>query len=181
MTESEPQIKVVLDYSASREEVDAVRATLAGERAEVEAQPPPTSGIGNGSSWMIWIYVSAPLNVFLSAFARRLAEKVADQVAEEGVGPALRAFFDKLWLARQDNPYPYGLARLVDTQEKAVVIYQMPDEAYDKLLETDWSAAAPGSYEWDPDAEDWVAYDQLIREGRHVMQRQLRPNESDCE
>lgn len=147
-------MQVKLDPSASSDEVEAVRAVLRSSGisdAEVRALP-ATRGVGNGSTWMTWILASAPLNVFLTTLGKRIAE----QLAEEGTGPAIRDFFARLRASRQDNPHPEGLISIIDPDSLVVLIQDWPIEAYERLLEIDWSRQKPATYKWDPELSEWV-------------------------
>jgi hypothetical protein len=143
-------IPVLLDRYATPDEVAEVRAVFerAGGSAMVRAvweKPPQT---GNGAFWMTLVLLGVSFKAFADGFFGKLGEDAA---------VALRDFVEDLREARMDSTHADdGWVEFDDVDETNVMLSSgVPEEAYQALLEIDWSHARGGMIMWDGASRRW--------------------------
>jgi hypothetical protein len=143
-------IPVLLDRYASPAEVEDVRAVFqrAGARAMVRPvweKPPQT---GNGPFWIVLILLGVSFKAFADGFFGKLGENAAD---------ALREFVEELRRTRdQSTRADNGWIQFDDPDDTKVMLgADLPQEAYEALLQLDWSEHTGGMLMWDDTAHEW--------------------------
>jgi hypothetical protein len=154
-------IPVLLDRYATPNEIANVRAVFArtGREAMVRAvweKPPQT---GNGAFWMTLVLLAVPFKAFADGFFGK---------AGEDTWMALRKLVEELREARRGSTLAdEGWVEFDDPDDTQVMLASgIPDEAYEALLELDWSAVRGGTIMWDEERGRWFDLNPGKRRGR---------------
>lgn len=143
-------IVVRLGPDATAEDVAGVEAAFreAGIPARVEAtwQRPP--GVGNGPVWIAEVRLDVVITAFLTGYFGAASIDAWRKTKE--------------WASRirqgMKSPVPGAETNVVlnDPEGTQVMLFEhIPDEAYQRLFELDWSRYRPGLLIWDDDRRDW--------------------------
>lgn len=139
MTLTQP-IPVLLDRYATVGECDAVRAVIdrAGGHAMVRAVWEKEPQTGNGAFWMTLFLLGVPFAKFCDGFFTKLGENAAD---------TLRDFVRELREARRASTHAsVGWVEFDDVEDTKIMIpSDIPDDAFNALLEIDWSRVQGGT------------------------------------
>ena len=158
-------LRVVLDAEALPAEVEGVATAFrnAGFPASVEAtwtEPPPPPDaphIGNGIYWLVEVAMPYTLAVFFAGFVG---------AAGADAWKKLKAWVEDIREARKGSlRAPEGTVVLKDSQGNRLDIHvvqeevdaaSLPEEAYQQLLDIDWSHRQDDSVIWDWERERWA-------------------------
>lgn len=141
---------VQLDKEAGADELKAVEAAFRryGFDAEVEATWHRRPQTGNGPSWVIAAALGATFAQFFGGFF---------SAAGADAWMKLRDWVSDLYAARQQSIHgPEGGLQLTDADGTEIVVWRLPDEAFRRLLEIDWSEHLGGLLWWDEERREWT-------------------------
>jgi len=147
MTRNETSgIEVILDVSASNEEVQGVQDAFAKAGVEVDVQAAyERKGIGE-FPWIVLL--SVPATAFFSAMAA---------AAGKDAYRALKGIIGAVWAVRKRCSGPRGdvILRDEDTGTWIMLEPDLPEEAYEKLAGLDPTRFRAGSLRYDWELGEW--------------------------
>jgi len=148
-----PLQSVLLDREASVQEVTAVTQVLHSRGFEpnirAEWQKDPRSG--NGAFWIVLITIALPVRDFLKSFTETLGKKAGESSWE-----SLKSLIDDLRAARRESTVAAdGWIELDDPEGTKLMVAAIPNEAYQRLLEIDWSHVRGGTLMWHDQDKEW--------------------------
>ena len=154
---AELEIRVSIDEWARHEEVAAVEEAVreAGLNADVEA----SFGV-RGAGIPLWHIVIELGNIGLGYLLAGFVGKWGEEANEK-----FRAFIKRLFEARKDAPAENGTVAIIDPKGNWTVLGdELPDEAYDKLLEDSWEDLEGGYLLWNEARREWIDHTGNRRE-----------------
>jgi hypothetical protein len=157
---SEERIESIEIYNAGTEteapddEVRAVTAVFRDAGIDVEFEPGLMRLSQDPLPWVVYFSVAAPILTFLSAFAKKTGE-----LAAEDAWPVLKDVVRRIVAARRDSEQGQIELRDVESRTTVQLLPGLPDEAYQRLFELDWSRAGKGKMGWDARRKEWIDLD----------------------
>ncbi len=166
-----PVLAVQLDPEAAPEELEAVRSVFRsrGEAPEVRLLDLPrgvgpsredeaVEEVGNRAVWLMVVLLAVPIGSFLKSLGTASGNRAGATDLE-----ALASLVRDLRAARQSSEYPEGLIELRDPDGTVLLLGDPAAEAYQRLLDVDWSERRGGMLMWDEERGEW--YDSDTNDG----------------
>lgn len=150
------------ETEAPEEEVRAVTAVFQEAGIDVEFEPGLMRLSQDVLRWVVYFSVAAPILTFLSAFAKKTGE-----LAAEDAWPVLKDVVRRIVAARGGSENGHIDVRDIENRATIQLLPGLPDEAYQRLFELDWSRAGKGKMGWDPRRNEWIDLD-----GKPVPERE---------
>lgn len=142
------------ETEAPGEEVRAVTAVFREAGVQVEFEPGLMRLSQDVLPWVVYFSVATPILTFLSAFAKRTGE-----LAAEDAWLVLKDFVRRIAAARGGSENGHIDLHYVESRATIQLLPGLPDEAYQRLFELDWSRARKGKMGWDQRRNEWMDLD----------------------
>ena len=161
VSQPQPQVHVVLDIGVAEEEVEAVRSVFRSAGLDAEVQPGIIELSAEPGPWVAdlvtvgqnaVLVIAAFFGAIGAGFAQKAGQDAWDEFRADG-WRGLRRFMQEITSARGGSG---GRVTLRGVGHPDLSLESgLPDAAYEKLADLDWSQLGEGTLGWNGETGEW--------------------------